>query len=83
MSGLGPSRRVKFGVAVGADEEHLGIAEFPRGELQQEQRGGVGPVQIVEEDDERPLCGGIDEKRGHRFEQAESRLVGVELGRPG
>ena len=41
-------------VAIGADQQQASRAQLAREELEQEQRGLVGPVQVVEDDDQRP-----------------------------
>ena len=44
------------GVAVGADDQHAHARELAGDVLQQMQRRLVGPVQVVERDDERPCA---------------------------
>ena len=46
-------RADEVGVAVGADDQHPHPRELPRQVLQQQQRSFVGPVQVVERDQDR------------------------------
>ena len=71
--------RVRLGVAVGGDRQQRHVGQRARDELERQQRGGVGPVQVVEDDDERLALGGGGQQRGERVEEPEARLVGVEL----
>ena len=60
---------VGFGVAVAGDQEHGGIDEGPAEVAEEEQRGGLGPVQVVEDEGERPVRRHPPEEVGHRLEQ--------------
>ena len=64
-------------LAIGAEDEHSRIAELVRDELQEEKRGRVGPVQIVEHQDERRPLGGGPEERRDRIEEVEPRVLRV------
>ena len=57
------------------------IAQLSRHELEEQQRGTVRPVEVVEHEHQRRLARGVAEKRGDAVEQAEARLVGIELRR--
>ena len=75
--------RVRLGVAVGGDRQQRDVGQRARDELERQQRGGIGPVQVVEHDDERLALGGGGQQRGERVEEPEARLVGVQLGGAG
>ena len=69
-----------LGLAVGADDHEARPLELAADELEQQQRGGVGGVQVVEHEEERPGTRGVPQERGHRVEQAEARSVGAQCG---
>lgn len=73
--------RVRLGVAVRGDRQQRDVRQRARDELQREQRRGVGPVQVVEHDDERTLLRDRRQQRRERVEEPEASLVGVQLGR--
>ena len=62
-------------VAVGADHEQRAVAQLAGEELEQQQRGLVGPVQVVEDEHQRPRGGGAGEEARDRVEEAEARLL--------
>ena len=72
---------VRLGVAVGRDREDREIGQRAPEELEREHRRDVGPVQVVEHDDERAALGDGREQAGDRVEEAKARLVGVEVRR--
>src|SRR5262249_4306686 len=67
-------------VAVRADEEHAGVGELGRDEPKQEQRRRIGPVEIVEEHEQR----GFDTEPPHcapdRLEELEPRVCRLRFG---
>jgi hypothetical protein len=75
---IGP--RVRLGVAVGGDRQQRDVGQRASDKLQRQQRRGIGPVQVVEDDDEGALLGDRRQQRDERVEEPEARLVGVELG---
>ena len=64
-------------VAVGADDQQAGVGEPAGEEAQQQQRRLVGPVQIVEHDDQRAGARGAAEELGDGVEDPEARLLGI------
>ncbi len=56
------------GRAVGDREQDAGLGEVPGQEAEQLAGGGVGPVQVLDEDDEGPVG-------GHAFDEREDLLV--------
>ena len=70
-------RRARFGVTERADEQHGRLLQRRDGELQQSQRALVGPVQVVEHDDDRLLRREVAQERRDGFEEAEPRGLGV------
>jgi hypothetical protein len=68
-------------VPVGANDEQAAVSQPACDELEEQQRGLVGGVQIVEREHERPLCGGAREKREHGVEEAEASRLRVERRR--
>ena len=73
--------RVRLALAVGGDRQHRLVGQRARDELQREHRRDVGPVQVVEHDDERSALRDRDEQAGERVEEAKARLVGVQRRR--
>ena len=61
--------RLLLGVAKGGHEEHRHVDQRAGEVAEQEQRGGLGPVQVVEDEDQRADRGEPAEEVGHRFEQ--------------
>ena len=68
-------------VAVGADQQQAGAGEPAGDEAQQQQRGLVGPVQVVEHDHQRARARGAGEEAGERVEEPEARLLGLHVRR--
>lgn len=69
-----------FVVAVGADDEHRVERQMPRRELEQPQRRIVGPMQVVQYDDQ-PVpvgCGG--QETGRVVEEAEPGRLAIPAG---
>ena len=56
-------------------------AELAGEEPQEQQRGRVGRVQIVQDEHDRPALGGVAQELGGRVEQAKARALGVQRGR--
>lgn len=57
--GLGQLLGSRLGVPVGADDDDARVAERSREELEEQQRGLVGGVEIVEHQGDRLRCGGL------------------------
>jgi len=72
---------VRLRIAVGGDHEDRRVGQRAADEPEREQRGGVGPVQVVEDDDQRLASRDRGEQRGERVEQTKARLIGVLRGR--
>ena len=72
--------RVRLGMSVGGDRQQRRVGQRPGDELERQQGRGVGPVQVVEHDDERLLLGRRRQQRRERVEEAKAGLVGVQLG---
>ena len=70
---------VRLVVAVGRDHEDREVGQRAIEELERHERGDVGPVQVVEHDDERPARGRRRQQRRERVEEAKARLIGVEV----
>ncbi len=64
-------------VSVGADDEERAVTEAAGEEAEQEQRGLVRPVQVVEHDHQRSRTCRRGEESGDRVEQAEPLLLRV------
>ena len=67
-------------VAVGADDQDPAVGELAGHELQQQQRGLVGGVQVVEHEHERLRRRGALQERGERVEEPEARALGLDGG---
>ena len=67
---------VRLEVAVGGDRQQRHVGQRARDELQRQQGGGVGPVQVVEDDDERPAV-----RDGGRGGSRAPRRAGSAAGR--
>ena len=67
-------------VAVGAEQQHPARRQRPGQEPEQPQRRLVGPLQIVEDDHQRPPAGEGLQGPGHRLEQPELRIRGGDHG---
>jgi hypothetical protein len=61
-------RAAHLRLAVRADDQHIGVVEYPGGELQHLQRRRVGFVQVIEDDHDRLLARRFPEQRGDRVE---------------
>ena len=72
--------RVRLGMAIGGDRQQRHVGQRAGDELEGQQRRGVGPVQVVEDDDERLLLGRGRQQRREGVEEAKASLVGVQLG---
>jgi hypothetical protein len=66
---------VQVGVPIGAKFEQGRVRELPHEELQQEQRGVVRPVQVVEQGYQWPYVGQSREEGSDTAEQAEARRI--------
>jgi hypothetical protein len=62
---------VHLGMPVGAEHQRAGALEVLAHEPQRRQRGRVGPVEVVEDQQQRPLGGGRPEEAGEAVEQPE------------
>ncbi len=67
-------------VAVGPEQEQTRGAELSGQELQEQQRGLVRPVQVVDHEGQRLHPGGVRQEGGDAVEEPEARLLGLELG---
>ncbi len=73
-------------VAVCSENHQAGAAQLPRQELQQEERRLVGPVEVVQDEDDGLAVARVLEERRDGVEQAEAgllRLQGRRLGQAG
>ena len=70
-----------LGVAIGADEQQPLEPRVLCGELEQSQRGAVGPVEVVEDDNHRAALGDRDKSGGHGVVEAERLDAVVVVGR--
>ena len=73
-------------VAIGAEKRHAGIAHLADQKLHESQGGLVGPVQVVEKQDQRPGAARAVEEARDAVEEAEAgllRLHGIGLGEIG
>ena len=68
-------------VPVGADHQQSGARQLPRHELEELQRGGVRPVEVVEHDHQRARARRRGQERVHRVEEPEARLLPLSLAR--
>ena len=59
-------------VAPGAEDQHPGGREPAGQEVQELERRGVGPLQVFQDDDQRPLAGGRQQHGGELVEQPEA-----------
>ena len=66
-------------VAVRADDQNVGVVQYPGDELQHLQRRRVGLVQVIEDDDDRMLARRFLEQRGDGVEEPKARLLGVDV----
>ena len=65
-------------IAVGADDQQARDLHLSREELEQQQRGLVGPVEIIEEQHEGPPVRCVLEERRNAVEEPEARLLRLE-----
>jgi len=65
-----------FDVSVGTDQEDARVAKLPRQEREEQDRGSVRPMEIVEHEDQRPVCGGRTQQDCDRVEEAETCRFG-------
>ena len=65
-------------VAVRADDEEARAPHLAGEELEEQQRGRVRPVEVVEDEDEGLVGGRVAEERRDAVEEAETRLLGLE-----
>ena len=72
-----------FDVAVRGDHQQARRGQLAGEEAEQEQRRRVGPVEVVEDEDERPRPSGAREERREGIKQPKARLLGVERRRHG
>jgi hypothetical protein len=72
---------VHLDVPVGGDQQQARVGQLPRHELQQQQAGPVGPVEVVEDDHQTGVGRCLAERGGHGVEEAEPGHLGVERGR--
>ena len=70
----------QFGVAVGPQHHDALPRQLRREEAQQSQRAGIGPVQILENQQQGLQLGQTSPQVRHRHEQPEPRLIAVERG---
>ena len=66
-----------FDLAVGADDRRPHRPDLPRHGDEHHERGWIGRVQVVEDDEQRLRLGGAAHERGDRIEQAEPGLFGL------
>ena len=64
-------------VAIGAEHQQAARGELPGGEAEQEERGLVGPVEVVEHDHQWAVACGGEQQAGHGVEEAEAGLLAV------
>ena len=74
------ARHLGLGVAEGRDQQQPRLGGRARQVAQQQQRRGVGPVDILEQQQQRPLPAGLGQQRGDRRVQAVALGVGVGVG---
>ena len=70
-----------FPRAVGADREDPHLVELGRQEPEQQQRGQIGRMHIVEDDHQRAARGCVAQKLGDRVEEIEAGVVRIEARR--
>jgi hypothetical protein len=69
------SIRAKLAVATGADPENPRVAELVGHKLEEQKRGAIGPVEIIEHDQQRSFSGDLLEERRDRIEEIEPRVL--------
>jgi hypothetical protein len=70
-------------VAIRGYDQDPGVAKLPGHELEEQEGGLVGPVDVVEHGDKRTVIRCTSQQSGHALEQPEPGLVGLEGGRLG
>ncbi len=70
-------------VAVGADDEKARVSELGCKELQQEERGRIRRVEVIEDEHERPGLSSVAEKLSNSLEEPETRRLRVDSDGPG
>src|SRR5262249_58897408 len=65
---------VQRGVPVRADNQDAAVWQVARQEFQKGERGPIGLVKVIQDEDERSAARRRSEKRAHAVEEAESRL---------
>jgi hypothetical protein len=76
-------RRLDLVVPEGADDQHRHVGQV-RGEILQQQQGRlVGPVQVLEDEQERAVLGGPPDELAHAEPQVAPGLLGREIQRRG
>src|SRR3712207_3858853 len=65
---------MNVGGAVCSHDHEPHPLQGPPEELQKLQGGGIGPVQVVEDDEQRPALGSLTQEAGDAIEQSEPRL---------
>ena len=73
-------RAVEIGIAVAAEDEQALAAGEADEVVEQAERRLVGPLEVVDEEDETGGVGEVDEQTGDTIEEAEAELGGGELG---
>ncbi len=68
-------------IAVGPDQEHRHVRHLARHEAEQQDRGRVGRMEVVEDDEQRVGGGRIAQEGGGRVEQLEARRLRFRIGR--
>jgi hypothetical protein len=81
--GQGAAQRmppIDLHVAVGADDQQARVGQLPGDKAEQQQARPVGPVQVVEDEDQPTTRGRRVQAGGHGVEQAEPGHLGIQLG---
>lgn len=81
--GQGAAQRVAavhLDVPIGADEQEACVGQLAGHEPEQQQARLIGPVEVVQDDDQATWCGRRPQAGGHRVEQAEAGHLRVQLG---
>ena len=69
-----------LGLAQRGDQQHPRLRHLASQELEQAERGGVGPLEIVEKQEQRAVGRGGAEKGGDRVEEAKARALRRAVG---
>jgi len=59
-------------IAKGADEQQTGVAQLTGQETEEEDRGGIGCMEVVQDDHQARIAGGVAEKSRRRIEELKS-----------